>query len=237
MGLFPPLVFGCGCFFRSRSHTVLLFFACWQGGCGAVFLAREKTGLKRLRVIKVIHKTGGGGMTEWAKDFTALRELDHPAICRVYDMFQDDKNVYVVMQHFDAGDLADWISASTKKTMAANKTLKAGDTVRLKDLDEKAIKAMKREQADKFEEMGGRPLQVRGVNRGGGIDVLDKATGTSMSVNSAHVTKLNGSACASEAWVSSVMRQVVEALAVAHSSGGEFSCFERDAFEQDIALN
>jgi hypothetical protein len=54
-----------------------------EGGCGAVYLARERHGLKRMRVIKVIHKKGGGGMTEWAKDFTALRELDHPAICRV----------------------------------------------------------------------------------------------------------------------------------------------------------
>ena len=38
-------------------------------------------------------------------EINMLRQLDHPNVLKVYEYFQDDKNVYIIMEHLKGGNL------------------------------------------------------------------------------------------------------------------------------------
>lgn len=40
-----------------------------------------------------------------------LKLLDHPNIIQVYEYFQDDKNVYIIMEYLKGGSLFDRLKA------------------------------------------------------------------------------------------------------------------------------
>jgi len=76
-----------------------------EGGEGAVYMAREKASGHE-RVVKFYDKSSANAPLEEIKDeFLLLRSLDHPKIQRLYDIFEDPSNVYVVAEPYRGGDL------------------------------------------------------------------------------------------------------------------------------------
>src|SRR5262249_26709529 len=90
------------------------------GGMGHVYLA-EHTSMRRLVGLKVLPL--------WADDVVArerlLREaraaaaLDHPNIVRVFDMCQEDKLLYMVMEYVDGISLQDLVAKTGPLDIAA----------------------------------------------------------------------------------------------------------------------
>lgn len=76
-----------------------------KGGQGTVYLAAEHaTGTKR--VVKFFHKDNVNCPLQSIKEeFHLLTELDHPRVQRVYDIFEDRCNVYLISEPYMGGDL------------------------------------------------------------------------------------------------------------------------------------
>eukprot|EP00929_Paragymnodinium_shiwhaense_P032601 TRINITY_DN18048_c0_g1_i2.p1 TRINITY_DN18048_c0_g1~~TRINITY_DN18048_c0_g1_i2.p1 ORF type:complete len:1149 (-),score=302.30 TRINITY_DN18048_c0_g1_i2:247-3693(-) len=76
------------------------------GGQGTVFMAHEK-GTGYARVVKFYSKKNAEvpPSEDAKKEFLLLKEFDHPKIQRLYDVFEDHENVYVVGEVYSGGDL------------------------------------------------------------------------------------------------------------------------------------
>src|SRR5687767_4466330 len=79
-----------------------------RGGMGEVYLA-EDTRLKRLVAIKVLaadsnaHEHGGRRLVREAQ---AAAALDHPNICSIYEVGEQDGRAFIVMQYVEGETLA-----------------------------------------------------------------------------------------------------------------------------------
>jgi calcium-dependent protein kinase len=76
-----------------------------KGGQGVVYLARDRRNEKE-RVVKYYDKQSANAPTaDIVEEFNLLTKLDHPKIARIYEVFQDFKNIYVVSEPYYGGDL------------------------------------------------------------------------------------------------------------------------------------
>mmetsp|Transcript_105987 Transcript_105987/g.203901 ORF Transcript_105987/g.203901 Transcript_105987/m.203901 type:complete len:920 (+) Transcript_105987:153-2912(+) len=76
-----------------------------KGGQGTVYLASEVT-TGTQRVVKFFRKERVNCLLEDIKDeFRLLKELDHPKVQRLYDIFEDRCNVYLISEPYMGGDL------------------------------------------------------------------------------------------------------------------------------------
>lgn len=74
-----------------------------KGGMGEIFLA-EDIRLKRSVAIKTISDKSLEDKTSKARflrEAQTASQLDHSNICTIYEIFEDDKNEYIVMQYID----------------------------------------------------------------------------------------------------------------------------------------
>jgi len=80
-----------------------------QGAQGVVYMAAEiSTG--QPRVIKMFDKRNANAPPdEIREEFWLLRSLDHPRIQRIYDVFEDRSNLYMVAEPYYGGTLSDII--------------------------------------------------------------------------------------------------------------------------------
>lgn len=78
-----------------------------EGASGTVWSCTLRT-CGGAAAVKVVPKGGRGG-AEAARharhEAEVLRSLQHPNICKLLDAFEDDRNVYLVLEHVDGGDL------------------------------------------------------------------------------------------------------------------------------------
>lgn len=76
-----------------------------KGGQGTVWLALDKaSGVER--VVKSFSKRNTNAPVNDIKDeFRLLRALDHPRVQRLYDIFEDRKNIYFISEPYKGGDL------------------------------------------------------------------------------------------------------------------------------------
>jgi len=82
-----------------------------QGAQGAVYLTREKTREGKERVLKFYSKADTiSPLDDIKEEFMLLRQLDHPMIARVLDIFEDTVNIYVVAEPYFGGDLTTLVS-------------------------------------------------------------------------------------------------------------------------------
>jgi len=80
-----------------------------QGGQGLVHLAKERS-TKQERVVKIYDKSNANApLDEIKHEFRLLRGLDHPRIQRLYDIFEDRCNVYVVSEPYYGGNLGHFV--------------------------------------------------------------------------------------------------------------------------------
>ena len=70
----------------------------------------EKKGTKVRRAIKIIPKKRVKNPAQFQSEINIMRELDHPNIIKLFETFEDSRNVYLVMEHCEGGELFDRIT-------------------------------------------------------------------------------------------------------------------------------
>ena len=82
-----------------------------QGAFGKVFLTHNKHNTDHKVAIKVM------GLKKIKDELDAIKEevailtkLDHPNIVRYYETYEDDRNIYLVMEYIGGGELFDKIA-------------------------------------------------------------------------------------------------------------------------------
>jgi len=102
-----------------------------EGAFGDVWLARERIrasteqehGGRQVAVKRVRKPNSEVGLDEEEADseeaivdfrmeVDLMKSLDHPSICRLLEVFEDAKNIFLVMEHIQGGELFDRIEAS-----------------------------------------------------------------------------------------------------------------------------
>jgi serine/threonine protein kinase len=85
-----------------------------DGGFGSVFAARHKIGGQK-RVLKVIEKRDRP-FTSFRHDFDALLALDHPNVNRVFEFFEDRKQVSVAVEQVNGPPLGEVLTRLAERT-------------------------------------------------------------------------------------------------------------------------
>lgn len=80
---------------------------------GTVVKTRHKSSSK-VHAVKQISKRNIEG-EEWKGEIQAMKELDHPNICKVHDTWEDAMNIYLVMEFCKGGQLSGLAGAREDK--------------------------------------------------------------------------------------------------------------------------
>ncbi len=62
--------------------------------------------------MKVIKKNSEKVVTSVFDELNILKQLDHPNIVKIFEYFQDDTNVYLIMEYLRGGSLFDRLKTS-----------------------------------------------------------------------------------------------------------------------------
>jgi calcium-dependent protein kinase len=81
-----------------------------SGTYGNVIKAVQN-GTNELRAIKVIQKNKVRNKERFQLEIDIMRQLDHPNVIKLYETFEDARNLYLVMELCDGGELFDRIIA------------------------------------------------------------------------------------------------------------------------------
>lgn len=81
-----------------------------QGTYGSVIKVKLKNGNQQ-RAIKIIPKSRVRNPQRFLNEISIMRNLDHPNIIKLYETFEDARNVYLVMELCEGGELFDRIIA------------------------------------------------------------------------------------------------------------------------------
>ncbi|KAL4486032.1 hypothetical protein ABPG72_003966 [Tetrahymena utriculariae] len=81
-----------------------------QGTYGSVIKVKLKNSNQQ-RAIKIIPKSRVKNPQRFLNEINIMRNLDHPNIIKLYETFEDARNVYLVMELCDGGELFDRIIA------------------------------------------------------------------------------------------------------------------------------
>lgn len=79
-----------------------------SGTYGQVVKGKKK-GTKQVRAIKIIPKKAVKNHERFKREIDIMRELDHPNIIKLYETFEDSRNIYLVMEMCEGGELFDRI--------------------------------------------------------------------------------------------------------------------------------
>lgn len=80
-----------------------------EGTYGVVFQARDIVS-SELRAIKKLEKSKIKNPTRFKNELTALRTLDHPNIIKLFEVFEDETNIYLVQEFCSGGELFDHLA-------------------------------------------------------------------------------------------------------------------------------
>ncbi len=69
-----------------------------RGAYGVVYLGRMIEAPHEYRVVKVISKKYVKNPEALQSEIQILRKLDHPNIIKLYEVFEDEKNLYLVQE-------------------------------------------------------------------------------------------------------------------------------------------
>ena len=73
-------------------------------------LATSKLNIKKIFAVKSISKEKIAGKDYLLlRELTILKKLDHPNIVKFYEIYQDQLNFHLVMEHCDGGELLEFI--------------------------------------------------------------------------------------------------------------------------------
>ena len=78
-----------------------------KGGYSIVYLVRHKDSGKKYALKKAMkYRKGKNRAERTLMEVDILRDLDHPNIIKLYGWFEDDENVYLVLEYIPGRDLA-----------------------------------------------------------------------------------------------------------------------------------
>lgn len=77
-----------------------------EGGFAKVFVARDRKFEDRLVAVKKLTKTREGVMSKTYEDeIGIMKQLDHPCICKLFETFEQGRQLYLVLEFCEGGDL------------------------------------------------------------------------------------------------------------------------------------
>lgn len=119
----PPVAgevrLGGGIAYRNVQERYAVERKLGEGGQGAVFLGRDCNNNREV-VVKMYDKSSPNNAVEdITREFELLMNIKHPLIAHVFEIFQDQTNIYVVQEPYFGGDL----------TTAVQKAVEAGASV------------------------------------------------------------------------------------------------------------
>merc|ERR1719197_198526 len=95
-----------------EDYEIDLKKALGEGGFGQVCRAIHKA-TKAERACKKIRKKDVKDKKAFEREVELQKSLDHPNICRIYDVYQDAKMYYIVLELCKGGELFDRIIQAT----------------------------------------------------------------------------------------------------------------------------
>jgi len=81
-----------------------------SGSYGIVKACTHKL-TKQERAVKIIEKKKIKNMAQFRTEIKILQTLDHPNVIKMYEYFEDEESIYLVMEKCDGGELFDRIIA------------------------------------------------------------------------------------------------------------------------------
>ena len=92
-----------------------------KGAYGKVLEVKNKI-TKELRACKQLSKSKISNLEKFQKEISILKKVDHPNIIKLYEVFEDDKYLYLIMEKCKGGELFDKIiNHIQKKKMYSEK--------------------------------------------------------------------------------------------------------------------
>lgn len=85
-----------------------------RGGYGKVFKAADRQCQGRIVAIKKILGLEESMTAKYMKEANLMQDLDHPGICKLFEVYQDDDVLYMVLEYLQGGELFDKIVAEEK---------------------------------------------------------------------------------------------------------------------------
>lgn len=79
-----------------------------EGTYGVARKATEKS-TGALRAVKSIKRTKIRNYSRFLNEINALKTLDHPNVVKLFEVFQDDENIHLVMEYLSGGELFEYI--------------------------------------------------------------------------------------------------------------------------------
>ena len=79
-----------------------------KGGYGKVYEVRNKT-TKELRACKHLSKLDIKNLQKFLKEIEILKKLDHPNIIKLYEVFESERSLYLIMEECKGGEIFDKI--------------------------------------------------------------------------------------------------------------------------------
>ena len=68
-----------------------------------------KVAIKEIELAKLT-----GNYQTWVSEIVTLKKVDHPNIVKIYEIFKDEKNLYIVMEYVDGKELFEFVVEKTK---------------------------------------------------------------------------------------------------------------------------
>jgi len=81
-----------------------------KGGFGTVRRARLRAAPSVVRAVKIVPKRNLKAVDLVRREIAILRGLDHPCICRIFESFEDDRAITLVLEFVDGRELFDEIN-------------------------------------------------------------------------------------------------------------------------------
>jgi calcium-dependent protein kinase len=79
------------------------------GGYGKVFKAEDLHCKNRLVAIKKIRVMSQSSAADYLKEAQIMQKLDHPGICKIFEVYQDGQDLFMVLEYLEGGELYDKI--------------------------------------------------------------------------------------------------------------------------------
>jgi calcium-dependent protein kinase len=78
-----------------------------SGGYGKVFKAEDLRCKNRFVAIKKIRVRDQAYADDYLKEAQIMHKLCHPGICKLFEVYQDDQNLFMVLEYLEGGELYD----------------------------------------------------------------------------------------------------------------------------------
>ena len=80
-----------------------------SGASSTVRLIRLKSASKELRALKIVQKSMVHDKVRLQREVTVQKNCDHPGIVKIFDVFESETSVYIVLEYMQGGELYDVI--------------------------------------------------------------------------------------------------------------------------------